>query len=286
MAKTVVIDLGGTSIKSGLFTDSSLEQTKTIETKALQGAKDVIDRVIQLIAGYDCFDAIGISTCGSVNRSDGSIHYANENMPGYTGTKVKEIMETRFHVPCSVENDAICAAIGEKHFGAGKDLSDFALLTYGTGVGAGIYLNGEPYYGNGRNTSPFIGGIYLRDNSSMYETAASTTALVRNVQKADPAITNAKQIFEKEITEEVQQIIDSWCTEVALGLCTITHLFNMPAIIIGGGIMEQDSIFHAVENKFYENLIQGFQGTVLKKATLGNKAGIYGAYYNASHIIQ
>ena len=286
MKKIVAIDLGGTSIKSCLFVNGVITETKSVPTEAKRGAESVMQTLIQLTESYESADAIGISTCGSVNRTDGSIHYANENMPGYTGTQVKKIMETHFHIPCSVENDAISAAIGEKNFGAGKDLSDFAMLTYGTGVGAGIYLNDKPYYGNGYNTCPFIGGIYMQNESTMYETCASTTALVRNVQKIHPDICNAKQLFEEVQSEEILAIIDKWCETVALGLCSIVHLYNLPSVIIGGGILEQDCIFKAIEQKFHAYLLDGFAGTTIRKASLGNKAGMYGAYHNICSIIR
>lgn len=286
MEKIVAIDLGGTSIKSSLFVNGEIRETRSVPTEARKGADSVMKTLIQLIESYESADAIGISTCGSVDRKNGSIHYANENMPGYTGTEVKKIMESHFHIPCSVENDAICAAIGEKNFGESKDLTDFVMLTYGTGVGAGIYLNNAPYYGNGYNTCPFIGGIYMQNENTMYETSASTTALVRNVQKIQPDIQNAKQLFEEPQKEEVLSIIDKWCETVALGLCSIVHLYNLPAVIIGGGILEQDSIYQAIEQKFHAHLLDGFRGTRIRKASLGNKAGMYGAYCNACSIIR
>lgn len=286
MEKIVAIDLGGTSIKSCLFINGEITKTGSVPTNAKKGALSVMQTLIQLIESYGETDGIGISTCGSVNRKDGSIHYANENMPGYTGTEVKKIIESRFHVPCSLENDAISAAIGEKHYGAGKDLTDFAMITYGTGVGAGIYLNNAPYYGNGNNTCPFIGGIYMQDENTMYENCASTTALVRNVQQIKPDITNAKQLFETAQNEQVLAIMDGWCETVSLGLCSIVHLYNLPSLIIGGGILEQESIYKAIEKKFHAHLLSGFAKTDIRKASLGNKAGLYGAYHNVCSIIR
>lgn len=285
MEKIIAVDLGGTSIKSALFVNGKIKEKNSVPTDAKRGADHVMEKLIQLIESYENAEAIGISTCGSVNRKDGSIHYANENMPGYTGTKVKSILESHFHIPCSVENDAICAAIGEKNFGAGRQMSDFAMLTYGTGVGAGIYLNSKPYYGNGYNTCPFIGGIYMQNEGTMYENCASTTALVRNIQKIRPEVTNAKVLFEKKQSADVLAIMDKWYETVALGLCSIVHLYNLPSLIIGGGILEQQAVYNAIEQKFHAHLLSGFRGTEIRKASLGNEAGMYGAYYNACNII-
>ena len=147
MRKIVTLDIGGTNIKVGIFEDEVLVQEAEIPTLAKQGAKDVIDRCIAFVKQYMPCDGIGISTCGQVNNDDGSIHYANENMPGYTGMQVKKIFENEFHVKVTVENDVYAAARGENQYGAGKGYKDFICLTYGTGIGGGIYLNGQPYYG-------------------------------------------------------------------------------------------------------------------------------------------
>lgn len=83
----------------------------------------MVQRSKDIIASYRerCpFDRIGISTAGQVDPVSGQIIYANENIPGYTGTRLGEIIAQTFHVPTAVENDVNAAAIGESVFGAGK----------------------------------------------------------------------------------------------------------------------------------------------------------------------
>ena len=143
---TMVLDIGGTAIKSGLFDGETLSDIQETPTEAGLGGAHVVQRSKDIIASYRerCpFDRIGISTAGQVDPVSGQIIYANENIPGYTGTRLGEIIAQTFHVPTAVENDVNAAAIGESVFGAGKGRREFVCLTYGTGVGGAIFSGGR-----------------------------------------------------------------------------------------------------------------------------------------------
>ena len=147
---TMVLDIGGTAIKSGLFDGETLSDIQETPTEAGLGGAHVVQRSKDIIASYRerCpFDRIGISTAGQVDPVSGQIIYANENIPGYTGTRLGEIIAQTFHVPTAVENDVNAAAIGESVFGAGKGRREFVCLTYGTGVGGAIFSGGRLYSG-------------------------------------------------------------------------------------------------------------------------------------------
>ena len=90
----------------------------------------------------------------------GTIYYANDNIPGYTGTEVRKLLEDRFHVPVTVENDVNAAALGEGKFGGGVGAEDFLCLTYGTGVGGAIVIGGEVCTGSSWSAGSF-GGIVI-----------------------------------------------------------------------------------------------------------------------------
>ncbi|MDE7029945.1 MAG: ROK family protein, partial [Lachnospiraceae bacterium] len=145
---TMVLDIGGTAIKSGLYTDGTLTDIQETPTEASRGSDFVVQRIKEIITSYrqhSSFDRIGISTAGQVDPVRGQIIYANENIPGYTGTRLGELMKQEFQVPTAVENDVNAAAIGEFAFGAGKDHKNFVCLTYGTGVGGAIFSDGKLY---------------------------------------------------------------------------------------------------------------------------------------------
>lgn len=96
--RIVAVDIGGTMIKSGLWNGETFVELRETETRASEGGAALMERVKGLIHSYHDFEAIGISTAGEVNTEDGSIFYANSNIPGYTGMPVKQIMEEEFCV--------------------------------------------------------------------------------------------------------------------------------------------------------------------------------------------
>ena len=103
--KILALDIGGTAIKSAIA-DESGEITELQEnaTNAKNGGPYVMERAMEIAACYSDFDAIGISTTGQVDPKTGSITYANENVPNYTGTPVKQLFEEKFHRPVFLES--------------------------------------------------------------------------------------------------------------------------------------------------------------------------------------
>lgn len=292
--KILVFDIGGTFIKYGIYTEEGLGQTGEVPTEAHKGGAHVIELVSSLIRKENGYDAIGISTTGQVDSDNGQICYANQNVPGYTGMKIREILEKRFQVPVMVENDVNAAAIGEAFYGAGKDKPSFICITYGTGIGGAIVEDRKIYHGGGFSAGEF-GAIVTHGREKIegtefidgcYERYASTTALVRKMQKYDARLTDGKSIFAARSDENVQRMIDEWIDEILVGLSTIIHIFNPKCIILGGGIMKQSYITDQIRNKLGRYIMSSFAEVEIVAASLGNNAGLYGINYLTRKYIQ
>lgn len=282
--KIVAIDIGGTSIKAGLWDGTKLTRIKHWSTQATSGGLHVMERVKELIGKYHDFDAIGISTAGEVNTEDGSIFYANENIPGYTGMPVKKIMEAKFQVPVAVENDVNAAAMGEMYFGAAKGCSDFLCLTYGTGVGGCIVMNHNVYRGSSYSAGGFGGMVLYPEKKAgtatlegCYEKCASTTALVKRVKMVDASYDNGKKIFAAMNDEHVKRELDGWIDDICTGLVTLIYIFNPSTVILGGGIMEQEYLIKEINRKTKGQLSSSLKHVQIFPARLGNLAGMMGA---------
>ena len=135
--RVAVLDIGGTKIKGCVFTAGKPDQKGETDSQAKQGAFHLLKQASALLESFRPFEAVGISTAGQVDPKNGTIRYANDNVPGYTGTDVKGFFENRFGVPAAVINDVYAAALGEGRNGAAQGEQDYLCLTYGTGIGGG-----------------------------------------------------------------------------------------------------------------------------------------------------
>lgn len=289
--RIAVVDIGGTNIKSGMWEDDEIKEIQETATNAKLGGEHVMNTVLEILRGFKDFQAVGISTAGQVDSDEGMIIYANDNIPGYTGTKIKEIIEAEFHVPTAVQNDVNSAAIGEAFYGAGRGYEDFLCLTYGTGVGGAIVVKGEIYTGAGYSAGEF-GGIVTHPGdrrpdedmfSGCYERYASTTALVKRVREQFPDLKTGRDIFARIGEQKVRELIDEWILEIVYGLITLVHIFNPAVIVLGGGIMEQEYVVSRVCERLEEHIMPSFRNVKIVSAQLGNMAGMLGASREAKN---
>ncbi len=88
---------------------------------------------------------------------------------------------------------------------------------------------------------------------------------------------NGRVIFEHLDDPVVKKIISDWCLDIALGLTSLIHIFNPELVVLGGGIMEQKLVFDKVNELVFEEIMPSYKNVKLKQASLGNKAGLYGA---------
>lgn len=287
--KILVFDIGGTSIKYGCCVDNELIRSEETPTDAHLGGRHILGTIAALIEKEEGYDAIGISTAGQVNADSGSIIYANQNIPGYTGIKLREELAGHFHVPVMVENDVNSAAMGEAIYGAGQDYPDFLCLTYGTGIGGAIIQNRQVYHGSSFSAAEF-GAIVTHSEEKFrqtdffdgcYERYASTTALVSAAKAYQPSLSSGRAIFEHLDDPNVTKILDRWTDEIMLGLSSLIHIFNPACIILGGGIMVQPLVLKMIQEKLPRYVMPSFAHVEIKTAALGNRAGLLGANYLA-----
>lgn len=283
-----VIDIGGTSIKYGVINkEGVLIESNDRDTEAYKGGLSIIDKVKEIIREImvdNDISGICISTAGMVCPKEGKITYAGPTIPNYTGVEVKKILEKEFKIPCSVENDVNCAALGEFFDGAGMGTNSMVCLTIGTGIGGAIILDGKILHGFS-NSAGEIG--YMIVNGEHIQNIASTTSLVKNValrKGIDYKSIDGRYVLDNYengdliCREEVERLVDN----LALGISNIVYSVNPEVVVLGGGIMAREEIFRPlIEKSLKKYLIESvYINTRIEFAKLKNTAGMKGAFYN------
>lgn len=277
--KVLAADIGGTNTKMGLCDESGrIERYREYATESERGGPHVVERLIEHLKEYDGFDAVAISTAGQVDAEAGRIVYANENIPNYTGMNLADMLTSRFGKPVKVENDVNAAALGEGRFGAARSYRDYLCLTFGTGIGGAIVIDRRLYRGADGIAAEF-GHMLTGPDRSLYEARASTKALLRAALRKTSEKVDGKQIFDKMRNgdDEWSALFLEWVEEVSVGLSSLVHIFNPAAIVLGGGIMEQEEAVRLVEWRTKQWIMSSFRGVTILQAGLGNKAGLLGA---------
>lgn len=293
--KILALDVGGTALKSALVESSNIQKSNEFLSNGKLGGEFVLSNIFKAIEMYDDYDVIGISTTGQVNSEEGYIIYANENVPNYTGMRLKDIITQKYHKPVFIENDVNAAAIGEGFFGAAKAEKDFLCLTYGTGIGGAIVLNKEVYKGIS-GVAGEVGHILTHPNGlscgcgqkGCYEQYASVTALVREAMAINPSLTNGKLIFQSLANGDTatKKIVDNWIDEIIYGLVTLIHTFNPSCIVLGGGIMKEVYIIDQINAKIQTKIMSSYSKVKIIPAQLGNNAGVFGMVSIAQNAVQ
>lgn len=148
------IDIGGTTTKFGVVNHrGEVLEKGNLSTDAYATVEEFIDalyeKVHPLMDKYGKeknFDGIGVGAPNG-NYYTGTIEQA-PNLPWKGVIPFGELMKNKFHLPCTITNDANAAAFGEMLFGAARGMKDFIMITLGTGVGSGIVSSGKLIYGH------------------------------------------------------------------------------------------------------------------------------------------
>ena len=291
--RIAALDIGGTTIKYAKVSgaDCALSGSGEETTPAGQGGAAVVARAAALLKELRPFDRIGVATAGQVCPETGKIIYATDNIPAYTGMPLKQLLERQFEVPVAVDNDVNAAALCEAKMGAGKGSSHLLCVTYGTGVGGALILNGQVYRGAAGSAGE-VGHIVTHAGGNpctcggrgCYETYASTRALCILVAQKTGEQLNGREIFARLQQPDIQACVDAWIREIFYGLQSLVYALNPQCIVLGGGIMQENYIIHALRTLLPSGLMPSVRDIEVRAAQMGNWAGILGAALQAAEL--
>ncbi len=284
MRQFLSFDIGGTAIKYGVVNEKGeVLMHSEMDTHAAKGKDyilDAITRQSELLKEKYTINGIGISTAGVVDVFKGMTLHTTNVIKDYNNLPIKSILEDKVGLPVEINNDVNCFALCESKIGAASDVNDALIMTVGTGIGGGIIINNELYYGS--NYAAGEWGL-MQIPGGMYESIASMKSLVDKAKETLPPIKNGKALFEQydQGNFDAHALIDTFYDHLALGLSNLIHTFNPGRIVIGGGISQRDDFTDNIMQKLKQYSRKEFLETLtLKPAKFRNLSGIIGAMFH------
>ena len=290
MKKYLAFDIGGTSIKYGIVTTSGKVRFKAempseihLGGQALMGK--LLDITGRLHSEYT-LSGVGICTPGVVDVKVKRVIAGANHIFDWYNIDQCSIIEAQAGLPCIIENDAKSAALGEKWVGGGQPYETFYMVTFGTGLGGALFINGQLYRGVN-----FVAG----EISSLYSTfvdpirSATAKGLVYMARECfDDSDMDGRKLFQgiREGNSEYDALLSEWCSRAVLPLCDIFCVVDPEALVIGGGISGAADIFlPRLKSAMYKRLETELQNIHINvvPAELGNDAGMIGAIYPFTH---
>ena len=153
------IDIGGTKCAVVLGDSNGILKKVAFQTEE---CKQTITKILDIAESFGKADAVGIS-CGGPLDSGRGVIMSPPNLPGWDNIPIVSLVEERLGIPAYLQNDANACALAEWRFGAGRGTQNMAFLTFGTGLGAGLILNGRLVDG-ANGMAGEIGHIRLTDD--------------------------------------------------------------------------------------------------------------------------
>lgn len=306
------VDIGGTTIKFGLFTEAGkLVEKFAINTDTSdKGTKLLPDTAKAILAKLEeksltiaDVAGVGVGVPGPVD--DNGIVLIGVNINWAKPVAVKEILSHLLGIPVNVTNDANIAALGEMWLGAAKGAHNVIMYTLGTGVGGGIIVDGKVINGtNGAGGEighivavPEGGAPCGCGKTGCLETVTSATGIVRMAKEklaetdAHSTLRHVEDVKVKDVFDAAREgdalaleIVDRVGYYLGLSAANLGVSTDPEQFIFGGGVAYAGDILIEAIRKHYEKYaFASVKETPFVLATLGNDAGIIGGAYLATH---
>ena len=300
------VDVGGTTVKLGLFTvEGELLDKWEIKTYTENEGERILPDVAEAIKGKiaekllkaEEICGIGVGVPAPVDKNGAIERAANV---GWMAKEIKKELEELTGFPCVIGNDANVAALGEMWKGAGEGEKDLIMVTLGTGVGGGIIIDGHAVVG-AHGAGGEIGHITVRDDETeacgcgrkgcleQYASANGIVMITKRYLDAHPeeetTLRDVEKITSKEIFDEAKKgdkvsilMVDEVGRMLGKALAAVACVVNPEAFVIGGGMSKAgDILIDAIKKYYTKYAFHASRETVFKMAELSNSAGIYGA---------
>ena len=304
MSETYIgLDIGGTNIKAAVVDEQGriLRRDRT-ETPASEGPEAVAAAGAELArrlceGDYPTPAGLGAACAGMMDAARTTVLFS-PNLPGWEDVPLGQMLENKSGMPCTLENDANAAALGEYWRGAGRGTNVMVQLTLGTGIGGGVVLGGRTLVGNDGMGSE-LGHMTLEPDGptcgcgrqGCMEALASATAVARRMREMiDEGRSSilegrdditARDVYDAvcEGDEAAQENFRTTAYYLGMGISNLLYIFNPGAVVLSGGMAAAgdvllDPIREEVHDRSLDILVRNLR---ICQAELGDDAGPVGA---------
>lgn len=304
--KCIGIDIGGTSVKMGLFqADGTLLKKWEIPTRKEDGGANILGDIAASIRRQMKGEGIALTELAGAGMGlpgpvlpNGHIEFC-VNLGWKAGNPQEELSRLLDGIPVKSGNDANVAALGEMWQGGGRGYKNLVMVTLGTGVGGGVILNEKIWTGM-QGVGGEIGHMHIVEGEKeqcnchgygCLEQVASATGIARVARRLlekderpsvlrQTANLNAKHVLDaaKAGDELALEALNTSCYYLGWALAAVTMVLDPEAYLIGGGVSRAGTFLTDLIRKYHNELSpMATKKADIVLAELGNDAGIYGA---------
>lgn len=298
------VDVGGTTVKMGLFEETGgiLEKWEIVTRTEEEGKAILPDIAASVLEktkkhGLDKSDIIGIGVGVPAPVTADGIVNGTANL-GWNYKEVKRELEELTGIKSEIGNDANVAALGEMWKGGGAGEKNMVMITLGTGVGGGVIINGKVITGE-HGAGGEVGHICVNydepdtcgcGNHGCLEQYASATGIVRLAKKrlaqeTKETVLNKDSVSAKDVFDAVKagdavaiEVAEEFGRYLASGLVNLAAIADPAVFVIGGGVSRAGEVLIPfIQKPYKEKAFFANKEIEFRLATLGNDAGICGA---------
>ncbi len=248
--------------------------------------------------------AIGMGVPGPIASQEGMV-IAPPIMPGWDGYPIRQDMEGKWKIPVSLNNDAELGVLGEWAYGAGRGEDHLAFIKVGSGIGAGLLLNGQIYQG-ATGSAGEIGHLTIDENGPLcdcgstgcLEAVAGGKAIARQAREiiasgkrtllssmGPPEELTARDVASAARRGDLpsQQIILRAGSYLGIAIAGMVNIFNPRVVVIGGGVSQiGDLLLQPIRDTVSRRSLAGAaQAVKINTAILRRRSSIIGAIVQA-----
>lgn len=298
MEKYIGIDIGGTkcAVIVGEYCDGQFKivSRTAFSTDIDEEPTSIIEKFSEIISKENGFKAIGIS-CGGPLDSKSGVVLCPPNLPKWINVPIVEILSSRFGVPVFLQNDANACALAEWKLGAGRETENMIFLTFGTGFGAGLILDGRLYVGTS-DMAGEVGHVRLtEDGPEGYGKKGSAEGYcsgggIKNIGRIFGIDKTAKEIAEaaKSGDGKAKEIYATSGKYLGRMLALLMDILNPECIVIGSVFARSEDLLRpSMEEEIRkEALSYTADCCEVRPALLGDEIGDYAALITAVYGMQ